>query len=70
MTRKNHEKRQQQESYFNQNDVYGIFKQEVDSDVNEDANRERLLDESLEAFLDSTQPNRKGTKTRSINQSI
>lgn len=26
---------------------------EVDSDVNEDPNRERLLDDSLQAFLDS-----------------
>jgi hypothetical protein len=36
-------------------DTYGIFKQEmeVDSDVNEDPNRERLLDESVNSFLKS-----------------
>ncbi|WP_088102063.1 hypothetical protein [Halalkalibacter urbisdiaboli] len=36
-----------------ENDTYGIFVQEieVDTDVNEDPNRERLLDESLDAFL-------------------
>lgn len=27
--------------------------QEMDSDVNEDSRRERLLDESIQAFLDS-----------------
>ncbi|MBM7587504.1 hypothetical protein JOC86_004077 [Bacillus pakistanensis] len=38
-----------------EDDTYGIFKQEmeVDTDVNEDQNREKLLDESLESFLDS-----------------
>ncbi len=36
-----------------EDDTYGIFKQEmeVDSDVNEDPNRERLLDESVHSFL-------------------
>ncbi|MGO4889524.1 hypothetical protein ACJ2A9_17390 [Anaerobacillus sp. MEB173] len=39
----------------NEDDTYGIFKQEmeVDSDVNEDSNRERLLDESIDSFLES-----------------
>jgi hypothetical protein len=38
---------------FNKNDVYGVLKKEteVDTDVNEDINRERLLDESLSSFL-------------------
>ncbi len=38
-----------------EDDTYGILKQEmeVDTDVNEDPNRERLLDESVNAFLDS-----------------
>ncbi|MCF6409082.1 hypothetical protein [Pseudalkalibacillus salsuginis] len=38
-----------------EDDTYGIFKQEmeVDSDVNEDPNRERLLDESINSFLES-----------------
>jgi hypothetical protein len=38
-----------------ENDTYGIFKQEmeVDSDINEDPNRERLLDESVDSFLES-----------------
>ncbi|MEH7383646.1 hypothetical protein V7138_24530 [Bacillus sp. JJ1533] len=38
---------------FDQEDTYGVFKSEmeVDSDVNEDMNRERLLDESVEAFI-------------------
>lgn len=38
-----------------EDDTYGMLKQtmEVDSDVNEDPNRERLLDESVDAFLDS-----------------
>lgn len=38
-----------------EDDIYGILKQamEVDSDVNEDPNRERLLDESVDAFLES-----------------
>ncbi|WP_408007516.1 hypothetical protein ACJROX_22915 [Pseudalkalibacillus sp. A8] len=36
-------------------DTYGIFKEEmeVDTDVNEDPNRERLLDESIDSFLES-----------------
>jgi hypothetical protein len=36
-----------------EDDIYGIFKQEleVDTDVNEDPNRERLLDESVHSFL-------------------
>jgi hypothetical protein len=44
-----------QTNRFNKEDTYGIFKQEleVDSDVNEDPNRERLLDESVGYFLQS-----------------
>ncbi|MCO0596663.1 hypothetical protein NGI46_04205 [Peribacillus butanolivorans] len=36
-------------------DTYDILKQamEVDTDVNEDPNRERLLDESVDYFLES-----------------
>ncbi|MFE0503046.1 hypothetical protein ACWF7H_08955 [Peribacillus butanolivorans] len=36
-------------------DTYDILKQamEVDTDVNEDPNRERLLDESVDSFLES-----------------
>jgi hypothetical protein len=36
-------------------DTNGIFKQEIelDTDVNEDPNRERLLDESIDSFLES-----------------
>ncbi|WP_453989734.1 hypothetical protein [Bacillus nitroreducens] len=38
---------------FDPDDTYGVFnsEMEVDSDVNEDMNREQLLDESVEAFL-------------------
>ncbi|MED4402230.1 hypothetical protein ABET41_12490 [Metabacillus fastidiosus] len=38
-----------------EDDIYGILKQtmEVDTNVNEDPNRERLLDESVDAFLES-----------------
>lgn len=38
-----------------EDDTYGILKQamEVDTDVNEDPNRETLLDESMDAFLES-----------------
>ncbi|MED4531608.1 hypothetical protein [Metabacillus fastidiosus] len=38
-----------------ENGIYGILKQtmEVDTNVNEDPNRERLLDESVDAFLES-----------------
>ncbi len=38
-----------------EDDTYGILKQEleVDTDVNEDPNRERLLDESVDSFLES-----------------
>ncbi|MED3689187.1 hypothetical protein P4534_10225 [Peribacillus butanolivorans] len=38
-----------------ENDTYDILKQamEVDTDVNEDPNRERLLDESVDSFLES-----------------
>lgn len=38
---------------FNKEDVYGLSKSEieVDTDVNEDANREQLLDQSLRDFL-------------------
>ena len=40
---------------FREDDIYGLFKEEVevDSDVNEDANREWLLDQSLSSFLES-----------------
>ncbi|MCC3357715.1 hypothetical protein [Bacillus sp. REN16] len=41
---------------FEPDDTYdGVFKSEmeVDSDVNEDMNRERLLDDSAEAFIRS-----------------
>jgi hypothetical protein len=43
----------QNNTQFNKNDVYGLSKDEieVDTDVNEDTNRERLLDESLSSFL-------------------
>ncbi|WP_284639223.1 hypothetical protein [Paenibacillus silviterrae] len=36
------------------NDIYGILSKEieVDTDVNEDANRERLLDDALDTFLE------------------
>lgn len=36
-------------------DVYGLFKKEmeVDSDVNEDQNREWLLDQSMNTFMKS-----------------
>jgi hypothetical protein len=39
---------------LNKVDVYGLAKSEmeVDTDVNEDANREQLLDQSLRDFLD------------------
>ncbi|ERI05323.1 hypothetical protein HMPREF0083_05716 [Aneurinibacillus aneurinilyticus ATCC 12856] len=42
-------------SICDENDVYGISKHEieVDTDVNEDANREKLLDESFSSFLHS-----------------
>ncbi len=44
-----------QVNQFDKEDTYGIFKQamEVDTDVNEDPNRERLLDDSVDAFLKS-----------------
>jgi hypothetical protein len=41
---------------LNQNDATDdVFKQEMemDTDVNEDPNRERLLDESIDSFLES-----------------
>ncbi|MCM3733723.1 hypothetical protein M3196_18910 [Fictibacillus nanhaiensis] len=41
---------------LNKNDAtYDVFKQdmEMDTDVNEDPNRERLLDESIDSFLES-----------------
>ncbi|MFS0861160.1 hypothetical protein [Fredinandcohnia sp. 179-A 10B2 NHS] len=39
---------------FNTNDTYGVFSQEmeIDSDINEDQNRELLLDESVDAFIE------------------
>lgn len=38
-----------------EDDTYGKLKQEMemDTDVNEDPNRERLLDESIDSFLES-----------------
>jgi hypothetical protein len=38
----------------NPDDIYGILAKEteVDTDVNEDPNRERLLDDALDAFLE------------------
>ncbi|MGG4265844.1 hypothetical protein [Peribacillus simplex] len=45
-----------QDSRINtEDDTFGIFKQkmEVDTDVNEDPNREKLLDESVVSFLKS-----------------
>ncbi|MGE7764842.1 hypothetical protein [Peribacillus sp. NPDC096540] len=38
-----------------ENDTFDILKQamEVDTDVNEDPNRERLLDDSVNSFLES-----------------
>jgi hypothetical protein len=46
-------KPEQNNPQFNKNDVYGLSKGEtkVDTDVNEDTNRERLLDESLTSYL-------------------
>lgn len=43
----------EQPNHRQNNDPYGVFKQgiEVDTDVNEDSNRERLLDESLDTFI-------------------
>jgi hypothetical protein len=40
---------------FNKDDVYGVSKNEieVDTNINEDTNRERLLDESLISYLNS-----------------
>ena len=40
--------------HFNPEDAYGILQSEmeVDSDVNEDKNRERLLDDSVKAFIE------------------
>lgn len=42
------------QNVFDPNDTYGILKSEieVDTDVNEDKNREMLLDDSVEAFLE------------------
>lgn len=49
--------REKSDSRFDENDRYGVFREEmeVDSDVNEDANREWLLDESLASFLNSNE---------------
>lgn len=46
---------QAHDSIWDENDVYGISKHEmeVDTDINEDANREKLLDESFTSFLHS-----------------
>ena len=59
----NHDKGRAHKSGFNPHDVYGIAKQEmeVDSNVNEDFHRERLLDDSLEVFMDTMKLNRKKT---------
>jgi hypothetical protein len=50
---KDFNKHAQNNTQFNKTDVYGVLKKEmeVDTDVNEDTNRERLLDESLSLFL-------------------
>lgn len=55
-----HQKNNRTKPVQNSNQVkrlntYGIFKQEIemDTDVNEDPNRERLLDESIDSFLES-----------------
>lgn len=44
----------EKQNSFDPKDTYGIFnsEMEVDTDVNEDKNRERLLDDSVEAFLE------------------
>ncbi|WP_159439902.1 hypothetical protein [Bacillus sinesaloumensis] len=43
------------ENFFDSDDTYGVLKSEmeVDTDVNEDMNREQLLDDSVEAFIES-----------------
>lgn len=43
---------------FNKKDVYGILgdRLEVDSDVNEDQNREELLDTSFGEFMEEVNP--------------
>lgn len=42
------------QTHFNQEDVYGVLEDnlEIDSDVNEDRNREALLDASLAEFVE------------------
>ncbi|WP_157256115.1 hypothetical protein [Bacillus timonensis] len=47
--------KKEKHNLFDPNDTYGVLKSEmeVDSDVNEDMNRERLLDDSVEAFIKS-----------------
>lgn len=44
----------EKQANFNKKDVYGVIENdyEVDSDMNEDRNREQLLDESLIEFVD------------------
>ncbi|MBP1930553.1 hypothetical protein [Ammoniphilus resinae] len=53
MSRKKQDTKHPQGNRFNQDDVYGVLgkKMEVDSDVNEDPNRERLLDEAFNDFV-------------------
>ncbi len=54
MPNKKSKKQFQLQNHFNPDDVYGVLKHktEIDTDVNEDTNRERLLDESFDNFLD------------------
>ncbi|WLD92614.1 hypothetical protein [Alkalihalobacillus sp. AL-G] len=53
--KKNRDNRVTNKNQFDKDDTYGVFKQEmeVDTDVNEDPNRESLLDESVDSFLKS-----------------
>jgi len=52
--KKRRDTKHSQGNRFNLDDEYGVVpgkKMEVDSDVNEDPNRERLLDEAFNAFV-------------------
>ena len=53
MSRKKRDTKHPQGNRLNQDDVYGVLgkNMEVDSDVNEDPNRERLLDDAFDAFM-------------------
>ncbi|WP_449539766.1 hypothetical protein [Ferdinandcohnia sp. Marseille-Q9671] len=46
--------KRKKEKVFDPNDTYGVLRKEmeIDTDVNEDMNRENLLDDSLDAFLE------------------